>query len=85
MFNFVVFVIGLSVGLLFGVLIGYSRKKYGSDGFRPLGLKRTAVSFADRLYDEKFQYPPYLTPGKTYNLPMSSERNVKAFGNILSG
>ena len=39
-------------------------------------------SFAQRLYGEKFMYPPYLNLKKQYNLPVSKERKVKSFGNL---
>ena len=79
---FIALIVGFIVGAVFGYLMG---KNVLLNGFQPLGKKRTATSFADRLYGEKFQYPPYLTPGTTYDLPMSAERNVTAFGNILTG
>ena len=79
----------LIVGIFIGAIVGYLMGKNAlvKSGFQPLGKKRTATSFADRLYGTKegFQYPAYLTPGKTYDLPMSVERKTKAFGNVLTG
>lgn len=80
--------VGFIAGGVFGYLMGKDALITKSD-FEPLGQKRTAKSFADRLYGgankENFEYPAYLTPGTTYDLPMSAERKTKAFGNVLLG
>jgi hypothetical protein len=73
--------IGFIAGGVFGYLMG---KDALVNNFEPLGKKRTGKSFADRLY-EGFQYPPYLTPGTSYNFPVSAERKTGAFGNVLLG